>query len=174
MDPRAGRFVVMGVSGVGKTGTGTRLAQALGGRFVEGDDLHSAEARAKMAGGTPLIDEDRWPWLDRVGAALAEGEPPVVAACSALRRRYRDRLRAQAPGLVFLHLVAGRDLIAERLLHRKGHYMPPSLLDSQLQTLEPLAPGSGWEVDVTRPPEAIVEDLVRRLTGRPAAAEEGR
>ena len=164
MDPRAGRFVVMGVSGVGKTGTGTRLAQALGGRFVEGDDLHSAEARAKMAGGTPLIDEDRWPWLDRVGAALAEGEPPVVAACSALRRRYRDRLRAQAPGLVFLHLVAGRDLIAERLLHRKGHYMPPSLLDSQIEALEPLdADERGLRVPVDGPKEEVLADLLRAL-----------
>ena len=164
MDARRGRFVVMGVSGVGKTGTGTRLAEALGGRFVEGDDLHTPEARAKMAGGTPLTDEDRWPWLDRVGAALAEAEPPVVAACSALRRPYRDRLRAQAPDLVFLHLVADRALILERLLGRKGHYMPPSLLDSQFETLEPLgADERGLRVPGDGPKEEVLAALLRDL-----------
>ena len=91
MDGRAGRFVVMGVSGVGKTQVGLALAQALGARFVEGDDLHPESNRAKMAGGTPLVDEDRWPWLDVVAATLAEGTPPVVGACSALRRRYRPQ-----------------------------------------------------------------------------------
>ncbi|EYD75366.1 Gluconokinase [Rubellimicrobium mesophilum DSM 19309] len=164
MDGGTGRFVVMGVSGVGKTGTGTRLAQALGGRFVEGDDLHTAEARAKMAGGTPLTDEDRWPWLDRVGAALAEGEPPVVAACSALKRRYRDRLRASVPGLVFLHLVAERELVLKRLQRRKGHYMPPSLLDSQIEALEPLgADERGLRVSVEGPKEEVLQGLLRDL-----------
>jgi len=164
MDPRTGRFVVMGVSGVGKTGTGLRLARALGGRFVEGDDLHTPEARDKMAGGTPLTDEDRWPWLDRVGAALAEREPPVVAACSALRRRYRDRLRARAPDLIVLHLVADRELIQERLLRRKGHYMPASLLDSQIEALEPLGPDErGLVVPVEGPKEEVLADLLRAL-----------
>ena len=156
----------MGVSGVGKTGTGTRLAEALGGRFVEGDDLHTPEARAKMAGGTPLTDEDRWPWLDRVGDALAGGEPPVVAACSALRRRYRDRLRAMVPDLMILHLVADRALIHERLLKRQGHYMPPSLLDSQLETLEPLESDErGLMVPVDGPKAEVLADLLRRLEG---------
>jgi carbohydrate kinase (thermoresistant glucokinase family) len=133
---------------------------------VEGDDLHTPEARAKMAGGTPLTDEDRWPWLDRVGAALAEGEPPVVAACSALKRRYRDRLRARVPGLVFLHLVADRGLIRERLLRRKGHYMPPSLLDSQIEALEPLGEGErGLRVPVDGPKEEVLSDLLRALEG---------
>lgn len=161
MDGRTGRFVVMGVSGVGKTRVGLALAEALGGRFVEGDDLHSPEARAKMAGGTPLSDEDRWPWLDRVAAALAEGEPPVVAACSALRRRYRDRLRMGAPGLAALHLVGEPALVGERLRARQGHYMPPSLLGSQFEALEPLdADERGLAVPVERPVEEVVAALL--------------
>ncbi len=160
MDGRTGRFAVMGVSGVGKTRVGLALVRALGGRFVEGDDLHSPESRAKMAGGTPLSDEDRWPWLDRVAAALAEGEPPVVAACSALRRRYRDRLRAGVPGLVILHLVGEPALVGERLRARRGHYMPPSLLRSQFEALEPLGPDErGIAVSVER----LVEEVVAAL-----------
>ena len=161
MDGRMGRFVVMGVSGVGKTRVGLALAQALGGRFVEGDDLHSPESRAKMAGGTPLADEDRWPWLDRVAAALAEGEPPAVAACSALRRRYRDRLREGTPGLAILHLVGEPSLVGERLRARQGHYMPPSLLGSQFEALEPLEPDEkGLVVSVERPVEEVVAALL--------------
>lgn len=163
MDAWRGRFVAMGVSGVGKTRVGRALAQAIGGRFVEGDDLHSPEARAKMAGGTPLTDEDRAPWLDRVAAALAEGNPPVVAACSALRRRYRDRLRAGVPGLAVLHLVGDPALIGERLRARRGHYMPPSLLESQFEALEPLGPHErGVSVTVERPVAEVVAAL---LTG---------
>ncbi len=161
MDAGLGRFVVMGVSGVGKTETGRELARSLGGRFVEGDDLHTEANRAKMAGGTPLMDEDRWPWLDRMGAALAEGEPPVVAACSALARRYRDRLRARVPGLVMLHLVGDPRLVAKRLEGRRGHYMPPALLGSQFAALEPLgADEAGFSVDVERPREEVLEALL--------------
>lgn len=164
MDSRAGRFVVMGVSGVGKTQVGLALAQALGARFVEGDDLHPESNRAKMAGGTPLVDEDRWPWLDRVAATLAEGSPPVVGACSALRRRYRDRLRAGTPGLVVLHLSGDPALVGERLRARKGHFMPPALLRSQFETLEPLeADEPGLAVRVERPIEEIVADLLKGI-----------
>lgn len=164
MEARAGRYVVMGVSGVGKTRVALALAQALGARFVEGDDLHPPANRAKMAGGTPLGDEDRWPWLDLVAEALAEGEPPVVAACSALRRRYRDRLRAGVPGLVMLHLSGDRALIGERLSARKGHFMPPALLDSQFAALEPLAAEErGATVDVDRPVEEVVAALLAEI-----------
>ncbi len=164
MDGRAGRFVVMGVSGVGKTQVGLALAQALGARFIEGDDLHPESNRAKMAGGTPLMDEDRWPWLDRVAATLAEGAPPVVGACSALRRRYRDRLRAGTPGLVVLHLTGDPALVGERLRARKGHFMPPALLRSQFDTLEPLDAGEpGFAVRVERPIEEIVADLLKGI-----------
>lgn len=157
MDPQAGRFVLMGVSGVGKTRIGIALAEALGARFVEGDDLHPPANREKMAGGTPLTDEDRWPWLDRVGAALAEGEPPVVAACSALRRRYRDRLRRSVPDLVLLHLVGEPALVRERLEARQGHFMPPTLLASQYEVLEPLgADEAGFAVPVGWPVAEVV------------------
>ena len=161
MEGRSGRFVVMGVSGVGKTRTGVALAEALGARFIEGDDLHPPGNRALMAAGTPLTDEERWPWLDRVGAALAEGPPPVVAACSALARRYRDRLRAQVPDLVVLHLAGDPALVEERLRARRGHFMPPALLGSQYAALEPLEPDeAGFSVPVEGPPEEVLEALL--------------
>jgi len=159
-----GRYVVMGVSGAGKTRVASLLAARLGGRFVEGDDLHSPEARARMAAGHPLSDEDRWPWLDRVGAAIAEGDAPVVAACSALRRRYRDRLRAQAPALVTVHLDAHPDAVADRLRARRGHFMPPSLLGSQYATLEPLgADELGVTVGSDRGMGEVLEEVVKAL-----------
>ena len=151
----------MGVSGVGKTQAGLALAGALGARFVEGDDLHPEANRALMAAGTPLTDRERWPWLDIVGAALAEGRPPVVGACSALARRYRDRLRRQVPDLVFLHLRGEPRLIGERLGARQGHFMPPALLGSQFAALEPReADEAGIVVDVERPPEEVLEALL--------------
>jgi carbohydrate kinase (thermoresistant glucokinase family) len=144
----------MGVSGAGKSAVGERLARALHARFVEGDDLHPPANRAKMASGTPLSDEDRWPWLDLVGEALREA--PVVAACSALRRAYRDRLRSHAPGLVAVHLVASEEVLAERMTRRRGHFMPPALLRSQLATLEPLGPDErGFAVEAASPDEAV-------------------
>ncbi|MBV1705548.1 MAG: gluconokinase, partial [Hyphomicrobiales bacterium] len=132
--------VVMGVSGAGKTTVGRRLAQALGVDFVEGDDLHSPEARAKMAAGHPLTDDDRRPWLDRIGARLADELARgrgVVVACSALRGAYRDRLRAAAGArLRFVHIAADPEAMRARLAARKGHFMPASLVDSQFATLE--------------------------------------
>jgi gluconokinase len=130
----------MGVTGSGKTTAGQALAKALGAPFIDGDDLHSAEARAKMTHGVALDDADRAPWLDRIGAALADvGQYPagVVIACSALRRQYRDRLRARAgPQLRFLFLKGDEALMLTRVASRKGHYMPASLVDSQFATLE--------------------------------------
>ena len=128
--------VVMGVSGAGKTTVGRALAAALGAEFIDGDDLHSEAARAKMASGVALSDEDRWPWLDRVGAALAQGRR--VVACSALKRVYRERIRAAAgPRLRFVYLAADREAMRRRVAARPGHYMPASLVDSQFATLEP-------------------------------------
>ena len=128
--------VVMGVSGAGKTTVGRALADALGAEFVDGDDLHSEAARAKMAAGVALTDDDRWPWLDRVGAVLAGGRR--IVACSALRRIYRDRIRAAAgPRLRFIYLVADAGAMRRRVASRPGHYMPASLVDSQFATLEP-------------------------------------
>lgn len=124
----------MGVSGSGKTTVGMALAAALGMRFVDADDLHPAANVEKMTAGIPLTDTDRWPWLDAVGAELARGD--VVVACSALRRSYRDRLRSAAPELALVFLHGERELLAERM-QRPGHFMPVTLLDSQLETLEP-------------------------------------
>jgi gluconokinase len=133
--------VVMGVSGSGKTTVARGIAERLHWRFQEGDELHPHANVEKMAHGEPLTDEDRWPWLDAIGNWLDEcaaaGESAVLT-CSALRRSYRDRLRAGRPGVRFCHVVASPDLVRERLEHRRGHYMPASLLPSQLQTLEGL------------------------------------
>jgi gluconokinase len=133
-------LIVMGVSGSGKTTVGLRLAKICGLEFVDGDDLHSPQARAKMASGAPLTDEDRWPWLDRIGGALADPDKHpagLIVACSALRRIYRDRLRARVgPALRFLFLAGDKTLMRERVSRRKGHYMPASLVDSQFAALE--------------------------------------
>ncbi len=137
-------IIVMGVSGSGKSTLGALLARVLDCPFLEGDDFHDAAAVAKMSAGHPLTDADRWPWLDWLGHALgdaARSSGRAVATCSALRRRYRDRLTAAAGGRVrFVLLDNERDELLHRLEHRQAHYMPPSLLDSQLDTLERPAP----------------------------------
>ncbi|MFI6938974.1 gluconokinase [Streptomyces sp. NPDC050418] len=149
--------VVMGVAGTGKTTIGPLLAAQLGVPYAEGDDFHSAANVAKMSAGTPLTDEDRWPWLDAIGAwahgRLGQGG---VVSSSALKRRYRDRLRAAAPGIVFVHLTGERGLIEERMSQRQGHFMPTALLDSQFAALQPLGPDeAGVPVEVTGTPEEI-------------------
>jgi gluconokinase len=152
-------IIVMGVSGSGKTTVGRILAQALGVDFVDGDDLHSNEARAKMGQGIALTDEDRWPWLDRVGARLAQGD--VVIACSALKRVYRERLRSGAgPALRFVYLEATPEAMRDRVAHRKGHYMPASLVDSQFAALEPPL---GERDVVTLPADAKLPDAALAL-----------
>ncbi|PWC52471.1 gluconokinase [Azospirillum sp. TSO22-1] len=160
-------IVVMGVSGCGKTSVGRHLAHLLGWPFLEGDAFHPPENVAKMAAGTPLQDEDRWGWLDTIGNRLAlartEGQP-VVVSCSALKRRYRDRLRAQAPNILFVHLTGDRATILERMARRTGHYMPASLLDSQLADLEP--PGADERAlacDIGPMPEAIAAQLAAAI-----------
>ncbi|MGY5058476.1 gluconokinase [Streptomyces sp. 900105755] len=161
--------VVTGVAGIGKTTVARLLAQRLGVPFADGDDFHSAAEIAKMSSGTPLDDTDRRPWLESVGRWLHQRDVAgtgAVVACSALRRRYRDILRAACPGAIFLHLTAGRDVLADRLGGRTGHFMPSSLLDSQLATLEPLEPDEpGAELDATQPPD-ILADLAADLLAR--------
>ncbi len=130
----------MGVSGSGKSTLGALLAQAFDCAFLDGDDFHDAEAIGKMSSGQPLTDEDRWPWLDRLGRALGQAQASdgiAVAACSALRRAYRDRLRAAIPAPTrFVLLDPDTDELMRRLRNRAGHFMPASLLQSQLATLE--------------------------------------
>ena len=165
--PRAA-IVVMGVSASGKSSAGRALATILGVDFIDGDDLHPAANVAKMAGGHPLTDEDRAPWLDRVGAVLADVEAHpagIVIACSALRRRYRDRIRAAAgAGLTFVFLDISREEAARRIAARANHFMPPSLIDSQFATLE-RPDGEGDVVSIARliSPEQTATDAASAL-----------
>ncbi|MEV7520149.1 gluconokinase [Streptomyces sp. NPDC091371] len=159
-------IVVMGVASTGKTTVGGLLAEALGVPYAEGDAFHPAANVAKMSAGTPLEDADRWPWLDSIGewirnsARLRGG----VVAASSLKRVYRDRLRAPAPGAVFVHLTGERPLIERRMSARKGHFMPASLLDSQFATLEPLqADELGVTVDVSGSPAEVTEKALAAL-----------
>jgi gluconokinase len=133
-------IVVMGVSGSGKTTVGIALAAALGLPFQDADDLHPAANVAKMASGHALTDDDRMPWLALVGAELAAAPEGLVIACSALKRVYRRAILAAAPSTRFVFLDGSRELLESRVQHRHGHFMPASLLDSQLATLESLEP----------------------------------
>lgn len=157
----------MGVAGTGKTTIGPLLAARLGVPYAEGDDFHPQANIAKMTAGTPLTDEDRRPWLDAIGrwAHDRAGLGGVVSS-SALKRGYRDRLRAAAPGVVFVHLTGARELIEDRMSHREGHFMPTALLDSQFATLQPLAADeAGVQVDVSGDPAEITERAVTALDG---------
>ena len=159
--PNACAVIVMGVSGVGKTTLAQALAAAMKCPFIEGDSLHDERSVAKMRAGQALTDEDRWPWLDRVGAALKESASQhgvAVGACSALRKCYRDRLRATASANTrFILLLAPRQTLEARMSTRTGHYMPTSLLDSQLATLEmPSAEDGVLMLDARQSPAELV------------------
>ncbi len=162
---RGSSIVVMGVSGSGKSTVARALAQRLGLAFIEGDELHPPHNVAMMAAGTPLTDAERAGWLQTIAARLAaaQGQGAVVA-CSALKRSYRNLLSASAPGLHFVHLSGAPSVLAQRLAARSGHYMPPSLLQSQLDTLEP--PGvdeHALVLNIETPPLQIVEAVCRQL-----------
>ncbi|KAB0679419.1 gluconokinase [Aureimonas leprariae] len=166
----------MGPSGVGKTTVAEGIAAALGRRFAEADEFHSAEAVAKMRGGTPLTDADRWPWLARIRdwiTAEAEAGRSTVLTCSALKRAYRDILREAKADVRFVFLTGDPALIAQRIGAREGHYMPPSLLASQLADLEALGEDEpGVRVDVAGTPDEIVRDALGKLGLSPATARE--
>jgi carbohydrate kinase (thermoresistant glucokinase family) len=153
----------MGVSGCGKSSVGIALAETLGARFIDGDDLHPEANKAKMSAGIPLDDNDRWPWLDLVSKALAEDGDTVIA-CSALKRSYRERILDGAPTTFFIHLDGSREILQQRLGNRTGHFMPATLLDSQLATLEPLkADEPGAAIDIDQPIAQIITSIQDRL-----------
>ena len=160
------RAVLMGVSGSGKSTLARALAEKLHLTYIEGDDLHPPRNIALMRAGTPLTDEDRATWLDAIAQALLDAPPTqgVVLTCSALKRRYRDRLRATGLPLQFIHLHGSEALLQERLSARQGHYMPPSLLQSQLRTLEvPGADEDALHLDVASSPEDLLQQVLSHL-----------
>jgi gluconokinase len=163
----AQRIVVMGVSGCGKSTLGQALADALGLPYIEGDELHPPRNVERMAAGIALTDADRQGWLETIAQRLRsayERGQGLVVSCSALKRRYRDLLRAGAPDLRFVHLHGAPELLAARLRSRTGHYMPASLLQSQLEALEP--PGAdeaALTIDCAAPPDAALAQVLQQL-----------
>ncbi|MFQ1701026.1 gluconokinase [Loktanella agnita] len=157
-------IMIMGVSGCGKSSVGAALAAALGGAFLDGDDYHPQSNVDHMVAGQPLTDAMRWPWLDRLAAVVTErrGQDVTVFACSALKRSYRDHLRAGIADLQIVYLDAPQALIAARLGRRQGHFMPPALLASQYAALEP--PLRAILVSVDQPIAGIVAAVTPRLS----------
>ncbi|MDQ0260667.1 gluconokinase [Sinomonas atrocyanea] len=163
-DGGAFHVVAMGVSGCGKSTVGRLLAQELGGEFLDGDDLHPEANVAKMAAGIPLDDADREPWLRLIGEKMAGASGTMVIGCSALKRAYRDMIRDAAPDTAFVHLHGTRELLAARMAARPGHFMPVSLLDSQLATLEPLQEDERGRVfDIAEQPVQIAREAAEWL-----------
>jgi len=161
-------IVVMGVSGSGKTTIGTQLAERLALRYAEADSFHPAANVAKMSAGIPLDDADRAPWLDAIAEWIKDscGTGGVIS-CSALRHRYRQRLRAACDDIWFLHLAVDKAVIAQRVAQRQGHYMPASLVDSQFAALEPLRPDEpGATVPANDQPDRVVQAALDALQHR--------
>ncbi len=160
------RVIIMGVAGCGKTSVGEALGKRLNLPYRDGDDLHPAANVEKMRKGIPLTDEDRGPWLQQVGETLLR-DAPVIIGCSALRRRYRDKIRETAGATVsFIHLSGSRAVIETRMAARQGHFMPVSLLDSQFAALEVPSPDEGaFSVDIDQPLDAIVRAIETHLKG---------
>lgn len=159
----------MGVSSSGKTTIGKLLAPEIGASFIDGDDLHPEANVAKMAAGIPLDDADRAPWLEMIGEEFVRaGEKSLVVACSALKKSYREIIRRADPRVRFVFLEGSRELLAARLGARSsGHFMPPSRLQSQLETLEPLElDEAGFALNIARPPEELARDAASRLTAK--------
>jgi gluconokinase len=165
--PPCTTIVVMGVSGSGKSTVAATLVDRLGWEFAEGDDFHPPANVEKMRAGQPLDDDDRWPWLRSLAAWIGQHEAAsrsVVVTCSALKRSYRELLADGHPSVWFAHVTADPELIRDRMEHRTGHYMPASLLDSQLATLEPLADDEpGARVSGAGAPASVVTELLAAL-----------
>lgn len=168
--PEARIVIVMGVSGTGKTTVGAPMAKQLGWDFAEGDSFHPPENVAKMSSGTPLTDADRWPWLAQLAQWIdqhLEAGASGIVTCSALKRSYRTVLRkGHESEVFFLHLAGTREQLTERLQQRRGHFMPPGLLSSQLADLEPLGPD---ELGTTLGVGGSIEDTVRVAIERATA-----
>lgn len=164
---------VMGVSAAGKSTVGRAVAHEWGVPFVDADDLHPETNRRKMASGIPLTDDDRWPWLDAVGREFdGHRASGLVVACSALRVAYRDRIRAVAPGVLFVHLDGAHPVLRSRAQARTDHFMPAHLLDSQIATLEPLqSQEAGIVVDVAAELDEIVTGIVGAMRAVRETAE---
>lgn len=162
------KFIIMGVAGCGKTSVGEALAARTGWAFIDGDALHPRSNIEKMASGIPLTDEDRHPWLLKVGERLRDHDGPLVIGCSALKRRYRDLIRgAAATDVCFLFLDGSRPLIEQRMGARTGHFMPVALLDSQFAALErPGAEEDAVVIDISGSLTSIVDQIIRNLEAR--------
>ncbi|MCC3266163.1 gluconokinase [Arthrobacter gengyunqii] len=168
MSPAPQHLVIMGVSGSGKTTISTLLSEHLGWIAAEADEFHSEANIAKMASGTPLTDEDRWPWLDSIRNWMdtqAENGRSTIVTCSALKRVYRDILATASGQVHFVHLNGDAEVLRERMKTRSGHFMPASLLPSQISTLEPLADDEpGIVIDILHTPAEIAADILDRLS----------
>jgi gluconokinase len=176
--PATTSIVVMGVSGSGKSTVAAGLVERLGWEFAEGDDFHPKANVEKMRNGQPLDDDDRWPWLRTLNAWIGEHEQAgtsVVVTCSALKRSYRDLLRDGHPSVWFAHVTVDAGLLRDRMEHRTGHYMPSSLLESQLATLEPLqADEPGASISGAGAPADVVAELIDALQTQRGTGAEGR
>ncbi|WP_233832075.1 gluconokinase [Paraburkholderia sp. ZP32-5] len=162
-------LIAMGVSGAGKTKIGEMLAERLHCSFTDGDAFHSAANKEKMHHGIPLTDEDRWPWLKTIRAAIEEKQKAgetAVFTCSSLKRSYRDILRAGDQDVCFVYLKGSREVLSERLGHRTGHFFDPSLLQSQLDTLEEPGDDEAITVSIDLTPEEIVDDVLKQIEQR--------
>ncbi|ALP61995.1 MULTISPECIES: gluconokinase [Paraburkholderia] len=162
-------LIAMGVSGAGKTRIGEMLAERLKCSFTDGDAFHSAANKEKMHNGIPLTDEDRWPWLRTIRAAIEEKQAAhedAVFTCSSLKRSYRDVLRAGDKDVCFVYLKGSREVLQERLQTRTGHFFDPSLLQSQLDTLEEPGDDEAITVSIELTPEQIVEETLSKLRAR--------
>ncbi|CAG4889716.1 gluconokinase [Paraburkholderia gardini] len=162
-------LIAMGVSGAGKTRIGELLAERLHCDFTDGDAFHSEANKEKMHHGIPLTDEDRWPWLRTIRAAIEKEQRAGVAAvftCSSLKRSYRDILRDGDKDVCFVYLKGSREVLEERLQTRTGHFFDPSLLQSQLDTLEEPGEDEAITVSIELTPEQIVDEVLRQVEGR--------